>query len=69
MAQKTQFPPLEEVTKPMLTTAEYCHYSNFAKQTAWLHACKENGPVRAVRIGGRLGWSTKAVKQMLGVAA
>lgn len=69
MAQRTQFPPLEEVTKPMLTTAEYCHYSNFAKQTVWLHACKENGPVRAVRIGGRLGWPTKAVKQLLGVAA
>ena len=68
MAQRTQFPPLEEVTKPLLTTDEYCHYSNYKKQTVWLHASTERGPVRPIRVGGRLGWPTKAVKQLLGVA-
>ncbi|WP_027996229.1 hypothetical protein [Simplicispira psychrophila] len=63
-----EFPPLETVFKPVLTTREYCYYSNFAEQTAWLHACKETGPVRPIRIGRRLGWPTKAVKQLCGVA-
>lgn len=71
MSQRVQevFPPLETVTKPLLTTSEYCWYTNFAKQTAWLHACKENGPIRPVRVGSRLGWPTKAVKELVGVAA
>ena len=63
-----QFPPLELVTKPNLTTKELCHYSNIAEQTAWVWACKETGPVRPIRIGRRLQWATKAVKQLCGVA-
>lgn len=63
-----QFPPLELVTKPLLVTKELCHYANIAEQTAWAWACKESGPVRPVRIGRRLGWPTKAVKQLCGVA-
>lgn len=69
MAQKTQFPPLEEVSKPLLNTFEYAHYMNLARSTAWVHASKGTGPVSAIRIGRRLGWPTKAVKQLLGVPA
>lgn len=67
-AASVQFPPLESVTKPVLTTKEYCYYANFAEQTAWIHASKETGPVRPIRIGRRLGWPTKAVKQLCGVS-
>lgn len=63
-----KYQPLELVTKPNLTTKEYCHYTNFAEQTAWLHACKETGPVRPIRIGRRLNWPTKAVKALCGVS-
>ena len=66
--QPQQFPPLEQVTKPNLTTTELCHYFNIAEQTAWAWACKESGPVRPIRIGRRLNWPTKAVKQLCGVA-
>lgn len=62
------FPPLEQVTKPNLTTKEFCFYTNLAEQTAWLYACKESGPVRPIRIGRRLNWPTLAVKQLCGVA-
>lgn len=62
------FPPLETVTKPNLTTKEFCFYTNLAEQTAWLYACKESGPVRPIRIGRRLNWPTQAVKQLCGVA-
>ncbi len=63
------FPPLETVTKPNLTTKEFCFYTNLAEQTAWLYACKESGPVRPIRIGRRLNWPTKSVKQLCGVEA
>lgn len=63
------FPPLEAQTKPLLTTKEYCYYANFAEQTAWIHACKQTGPVRPVKVGRKLGWPTAAVKALCGVAA
>jgi predicted DNA-binding transcriptional regulator AlpA len=61
------FQPLEAVTKPLLTTTEFCHYTNLAKQTAWLWSCKDSGKVKPVRIGGKLGWPTKDVKALCGV--
>ena len=64
------FPPLEQQSKPLLTTKEYCYYLNFAEQTAWIHACKQTGPVRPVKVGRKLGWPTAAVKALcLGVPA
>lgn len=68
MAQKTEFPPLEEVSKPVLTTEEFCHYSNVPRSTAWAWSHR-GGEVNPIRIGRRLGWPTKAVKELLGVAA
>ena len=62
------FPPLETVTKPNLTTKEFCHYTNLAEQTAWLYACKELGPIRPIRIGRKLNWPTIEVKKLCGVA-
>lgn len=63
------YPPLESVTKPTLTTAEYAHYTNIKPQTARIHACKECGPLRPRRVNGRLHWSTADTKKLLGVAA
>lgn len=62
------FPSLETVTKPNLTTKEFCHYANLAEQTAWLYACKETGPIRPIRIGRKLNWPTNEVKKLCGVA-
>lgn len=62
------YPPLEAVTKPTLTTAEYAYYLNIKSQTARVHACKENGPLRPRRVNGRLHWPTLETKQLLGVA-
>lgn len=66
--ESQQFLPIELVTKPNLTTREFCYYLNLKEQTAWAYACKESGPVRPIRIGRRLNWPTKAVKQLCGVA-
>ena len=69
VSEPQQFPPLEQVTKPNLTTKEFCFYANLAEQTAWAYSCKESGPVRPIRIARRLNWPTKAVKALCGVAA
>ncbi len=66
-----QFPPLEQVTKPGLTTAELAHYTNMAQQTWRVKACYGTAPegLHPIRICGRLNWPTAGVKKLLGVTA
>ena len=63
------YPPLVDVTKPNLTTAEIAYYTNQAEQTWRAHACKETFPegLRPIRIGNRLNWPTAGVKKLCGV--
>ena len=65
-----QFPPLESVTKPNLTTRELAFYSNMAEQTWRLKACYDNAPegLRPLRVCGKLAWPTAGAKKLLGVA-
>lgn len=66
-----QFPPLEQVTKPNLTTAELAYYSNMAEQTWRVKACYDTAPegLRPLRVCGKLAWPTAGAKKlMLGVA-
>ena len=56
------YPPLEQVTKPNLTTGELAYYLNRRPQTLRGWACLENGPLRPTRIGGLLAWNTATVK-------
>jgi hypothetical protein len=64
-----QYLPLEQVTRPNLTTAETAYYLNRRPQTLRGWACLENGPLRPIRIGGLLAWSTATVKELAGVPA
>jgi hypothetical protein len=65
------YPPLEQVTKPNLTTAELAFYSNMAVQTWRVKACYDTAPegMRPLRICGRLNWPTAGAKKLLGVPA
>lgn len=67
-ALNAKYPPLKEVTRPNLKTAEAAHYLNRRPQTLRSWACLENGPMRPRRIGGLLAWSTSEVKALTGVA-
>lgn len=60
-------PPLEQITKPTLTTEEAAYYTNRKPQTLRAWACLENGPIRPIRINGRLAWPTNVVKKISGV--
>ena len=62
-----QFPPLEHVTRPAVTTGEAAHYLNRRPQTLREWACTENGPLRPMRINGRLAWPVAELRRVLGV--
>ena len=65
-----QFPPLESVTKPNLTTREMAFYSNMAEQTWRVKACYDTAPegLRPLRVCGKLAWPTAGAKKLLGVS-
>jgi hypothetical protein len=62
-----QFVPLELVTRPTVATDAAAHYLHLAEQTLRLYACKENGPLRPIRIKRRLHWVTADIRALLGV--
>ena len=70
MATQTaeQFPPLESVTRPAVDTAAAAYYLNRRPQTMRGWACHEDGPLRPLRINGRLAWQVSELKRVLGVA-
>lgn len=66
-----QYLPLEQVTKPNLTTAELAYYSNLTEQCWRVKACYDTAPegLRPLRVCGRLAWPTVGAKKLLGVTA
>ena len=63
-----QFPPLELVNRPTVDTAAAAHFLNRKPQTLGGWACMENGPLRPIRINGRLAWNVAELRRVLGVA-
>jgi hypothetical protein len=62
------FPPLELETRPTVDTAATAYYLRKAQQTLRIWACKENGPIRPVRVGAHLHWKTSEIRKLLGVS-
>lgn len=58
--------PLEQETREVLPTAVAAHHLLRKEQTLRGWACREDGPIRPVRINGRLGWPTAAIRRLLG---
>lgn len=63
----TQWPRLEDVTRPYIPTAQAGFYLHRRDQTLRQWACKENGPIQPRRIHGRLAWPVKDIRDLLGV--
>ena len=63
-----QFTPLELEKRPTVNTAAAAHYLHLAQQTMRIYACKENGPLRPIRVGAHLHWKTADIRKLLGVA-
>jgi hypothetical protein len=65
---KLDFLPLEAETRPTVDTAATAYYLHKAQQTLRIWACKENGPIRPIRVGAHLHWKTSDIRKLLGVA-
>lgn len=59
------FQPLVTEVRSMLTTEAAAFHLNRAPQTLRVWACYENGPLRPVRINGRLAWLVADIKALL----
>jgi hypothetical protein len=69
MSAKTFQPtPLSLETRSALPTAEAAYHLNRAQQTLRLWAMRNDGPVKALRIHGRLAWPVAEIKALMGVA-
>ena len=66
-ATEPQYPPLENVTSPGVPTPPAAHYLNRRPQTLRGWACSEDGPLRPMRINGRLAWPVAELRRVLGV--
>ena len=59
------FPLLSLETRTAIPTDAAAHHLNRAPQTLRKWACLENGPVRPIRINGRLAWRVSDLKALL----
>ena len=66
-SEPQQFPPLELETRPTVDTAAAAYYLKRKPQTCRAWACLENGPLRPIRISGRLAWPVAELRRLLGV--
>lgn len=60
-----QFPPLETVNRPAVDTAAAAYYLTRRPQTLRGWACHEDGPLRPIRINGRLAWPVAEIRNLL----
>lgn len=56
---------LELETRTALPTGEAAHHLSRKPQTLRIWACHENGPIRPIRINGRLAWRTADIRALL----
>ena len=59
--------PLERETRTNLPTNEAAYHLNRAQQTLRIWAMRENGPLRPIRVNGRLGWPVAELRRILRV--
>ena len=61
-----EFPALDSVNRPAVDTAAAAYYLNRKQQTLRCWACHEDGPIRPLRIHGRLAWPVVELRRILG---
>jgi hypothetical protein len=64
----TTFVPLDRETRTAVDTATAAHHLSRQPQTLRGWACREDGPLRPLRVHGRLAWSVAELRRVLGVA-
>ena len=64
---KKQFVTLRDENRVAVDTNTAAFHLNRAQQTLRIWACRENGPLRPIRISGRLAWKTDDLRRLLSV--
>lgn len=67
--QEPTVPTLARETRAAVDTATAAYHLNRQPQTLRVWACLENGPLRPIRVNGRLAWPTAELRRILGVQA
>ena len=63
--QEKHYTTLDLITSTVLPTDAAAFYLNRKSQTLRAWACFENGPIRPVRINGRLAWYVADILKLL----
>lgn len=61
------FPALETETRATVPTACCAFHLNRKVQTLRSWACHEDGPLRPIRINGRLAWPVAEIRRIVGI--
>lgn len=64
-ATNQTFIPLAQETRTAIPTADTAFHLSRKSQTLRAWACLENGPIRPIRINGRLAWPVADIKRLL----
>ena len=64
-ANATYFPSIHAEARPFVNTASAAHWLNRQQQTLRSWACYENGPIKPIRINGRLLWDVEQIRKLL----
>ncbi|HMN91657.1 MAG TPA: hypothetical protein PKC60_00360 [Hydrogenophaga sp.] len=68
-AHAHHFPPLELESRPAVPTEQAAHYLNRRPQTLRWWAMRDGaGPIRPLRVNGRLAWPVSEIRRVVGVA-
>lgn len=60
------FTPLDCETREAVDTATAAHHLLRQPQTLRVWACYESGPIRPIRVNGRLAWPVAELRRLLG---
>lgn len=60
-----RFTPLAQETRTAIPTADTAFHLSRKSQTLRAWACLETGPLRPVRISGRLAWNVAEIRALL----
>ena len=65
-----QFTPLAQETRTHIETAAAGHHLSLKPQTMRIHACKQTGAIRPIKVPGssKLLWPVAEIKRILQVA-
>lgn len=67
LSHQQEFVPLAKEIRSHVCTKVMCFHLDRKEQTARSWACKENGPLRPIRVNGRLAWPVDDIRRILGV--